>query len=253
MWLIALIILGIIAVIIALIMLIPIGADVAYEGGELRLSAKIAGVLLQLLPKEPEDESKPKEEKKPKKEKKPKESESGEAKPKKKLSLDFTFDEIMALLKKVLGAFGKFGRKFRVDRFLLDYTAAGDDPYQTAVVFGQVNAALNILAPICSQRFDVDDLYVHTDVDFTAEKTKLDFGIALTVRIGAIFHMVFSILFGALGILIKNKFRHFKEKLMRRKNGDVETSEENAENNIAENDIKESNEQQEERIDKNGK
>ena len=40
-----LIILGVIIAIIVAIMLVPVGADVAYEGGELRLSAKVCGVL----------------------------------------------------------------------------------------------------------------------------------------------------------------------------------------------------------------
>lgn len=245
----ALIILGIIALIITIIMLVPIGADIAYEGGELRVSAKAAGVLFQIFPKNPEDESKPHKGKKPKKEKKPEKTENGEKKPGKKINLDFTFDEIMTLLKKVLNGFGILGKKFRVDRFLLDYTAAGDDPYQTAVVFGNVNAALNILAPICAQRFDVNDLYVRTDVDFTSEKTVLDFGIALTIRIGAIFRMVFAILFGALGVLIRNKLRHLKEKLARKLRGEKDEPSEQ----ITENDITDSSIQQEERNDKNGK
>lgn len=230
-------------------MLVPIGADIAYEGGELRVSAKAVGVLFQIFPKNPEDESKPHKGKKPKKEKKPEKTENGEKKPGKKINLDFTFDEIMTLLKKVLNGFGILGKKFRVDRFLLDYTAAGDDPYQTAVVFGNVNAALNILAPICAQRFDVNDLYVRTDVDFTSEKTVLDFGIALTIRIGAIFRMVFAILFGALGVLIRNKLRHLKEKLARKLRGEKDEPSEQ----ITENDITDSSIQQEERIDKNGK
>ncbi len=245
----ALIILGIIALIITIIMLVPIGADIAYEGGELRVSAKAAGVLFQIFPKNPEDESKPHKGKKPKKEKKPEKTENGEKKPGKKINLDFTFDEIMTLLKKVLNGFGILGKKFRVDRFLLDYTAAGDDPYQTAVAFGNVNAALNILAPICAQRFDVNDLYVRTDVDFTSEKTVLDFGIALTIRIGAIFRMVFAILFSALGVLIRNKLRHLKEKLARKLRGEKDEPSEQ----ITENDITDSSIQQEERIDKNGK
>ena len=230
-------------------MLVPIGADIAYEGGELRVSAKAAGVLFQIFPKNPEDESKPHKEKKPKKGKKTEKTENGEKKPGKKINLDFTFDEIMTLLKKVLNGFGILGKKFRVDRFLLDYTAAGDDPYQTAVVFGNINAALNILAPICAQRFDVNDLYVHTDVDFTSEKTVLDFGIALTIRIGAIFRMVFVILFGALGVLIRNKLRHLKEKLARKLRGEKDEPSEQ----ITENVITDSSIQQEERIDKNGK
>ena len=222
-----LIILGVIIAIIVAIMLVPVGADVAYEGGELRLSAKVCGVLLQLIPKPPADETKPKKEKKPKKPKKPKkqkkqpeeQAQTGEEKPKKKLNLDFSMDEIMGLVKSVLRGLGRFGRKLSVDRFLLHYTAAGKDPYNTAMTFGYVNGALTTLAPICRRSFDAKDVDVWTDVDFTTEKTKVDFGVALTIRIGQIFGVVFTILFGALGILIKHKFRKFREKRANKKAG----------------------------------
>lgn len=219
-----LIILGVIIAIIVAIMLVPVGADVAYEGGELRLSAKVCGVLLQLIPKPPADETKPKKQKKPKKPKKQKkrpeeQAQTGEEKPKKKLNLDFSMDEIMGLVKSVLRGLGRFGRKLSVDRFLLHYTAAGKDPYNTAMTFGYVNGALTTLAPICRRSFDAKDVDVWTDVDFTTEKTKVDFGVALTIRIGQIFGVVFTILFGALGILIKHKFRKFKEKRANKKAG----------------------------------
>jgi hypothetical protein len=41
---------------------------------------------------------------------------------------------------------------------------------------------------------------------------KLDFGIAVVLRIGAVFSMLFTILFGALGILIRNKIYWWKLK-----------------------------------------
>ena len=63
------IILGVIVLILVVINMIRIGADLAYENGEFRLSAKVAGLKLQLIPKE-EDEDKTKKEKKPKKKKK---------------------------------------------------------------------------------------------------------------------------------------------------------------------------------------
>ena len=74
-----LIVLGVIVGIIALIMLIPVGADVGYENGELSVSAKVCGVMLKLLPRKPADESKPRKEKKPKKEKKQRTPEEKEA------------------------------------------------------------------------------------------------------------------------------------------------------------------------------
>lgn len=248
-----LIILGVIVVLIAAIMLVPVGADVAYEGGELRLSAKVCGMLLQLIPKPPADETKPKKEKKPKKPKKKKkqpeeQAGTGEEKPKKKLDLDFSLDEIFGLVKSVLRGLGRFGRKLSVDRFLLHYTAAGKDPYNTAMTFGYVNGALTTLAPICRRTFDAKDVDVWTDVDFTTEKTRVDVGLALTIRIGQIFGVVFTILFGALGILIKHKIRKFKEKRANKKAGIPENGEAAAENK--EENTK--NIQPEERTDSNG-
>ena len=66
-----LIILGVIVAIIAAIMLVPVGADISYINGELKVSAKVCGILLQLIPKQPADEMAQKH-KKPKKEKKKK-------------------------------------------------------------------------------------------------------------------------------------------------------------------------------------
>ena len=248
-----LIILGVIVAIIVAIMLVPVGADVAYEGGELRLSAKVCGMLLQLIPKPPADETKPKKEKKPKKPKKKKkqpeeQAQTGEEKPKKKLDLDFSMDEIMGLVKSVLRGLGRFGRKLSVDRFLLHFTAAGKDPYNTAMTFGYVNGALTTLAPICRRTFDTKDVDVWTDVDFTTEKMKVDFGVALTIRIGQIFGVVFTILFGTLGIFIKHKFRKFKEKRANKKAGIPENADAAAENK--EENFK--NIQAEERTDSNG-
>lgn len=245
----ALIVIGIIAAVIALIMLIPVGADAGYENGEVHVSAKICGLLMPIFPRPPEDPSKPpahpKKEKKPKKKKN--EAAEGEEKPKKKLKFDFTADELLALLRKVLKGFGKFGRKLKVDRFLLRFTAAGDDPYNTAMMYAYVNTALSSLAPLCRKRFAVKDCEISTYVDFTEEKPKIDLGFAATIRIGQIFGAVNTILFGALGILIKNKFRLWREKRQNKKNGSAGGGTDNIDT-----EEKDNNTQAEERMAQNG-
>ena len=248
-----LIVLGIIVGIIVLIMLIPVGADVSYEDKQLSVSAKVCGVLIRLLPKKPRDESKPKKEKKTQKEKKPKEpKEEKPKKPRKKLELNM--DEKLALVKAALKGFGKFG-KLTVDRFMLHYVAGGDDPYDTAMTYNYVNAALSSLAPICSRRFIVKDSDVRTDVDFTLEKPKIDIGVCVVIRIGQVFRMIFALAFGVLGILLKNKFRLFKEKIRRKRCGE-DIPADSGENAQAENTVNEINTeqniQQEERMDSNG-
>lgn len=246
-----LIILGVIIAIIALIMLIPVGADVGYEDGAFHLSAKVCGMLLQLLPKKPQDESKPKKEKKPKKKKKTAKPKKP-PKEKKKRKLEFSRDELLELGKALLRGLGKFG-KITVDRFHLHYTAGGDDPYNTAVTYNYVNAALSTLAPLCREKFIVKESDVQTEVDFTADKMKIDFGLCFVIRIGQIFRMAFAILFGALGILIKNKIRLTREKIKARKEAKTEEKSlpeaETAQNNNIEN---KENIQEDERMDSNG-
>ncbi|MBR0160616.1 MAG: hypothetical protein IJQ02_04955 [Oscillospiraceae bacterium] len=211
------IILGVIVALIVLILLIPIGADLRYEeDGVVRISAVAAGMQIQLLPK-PKREAKsekPKREKKakkPKKEKPKKEKETGEEKEKKGFSLPFNFEEILEILKTVLRGFGKFGRKFEVDRFVLHWIAGGRDPYVTARVFSVVNAGLSQLAPICEERFHCRDSSVWTDIDFTREDMLFHIGIRFKIRIGQIFGTVFGIGFGVLKIYLKSRRRVKRE------------------------------------------
>ncbi len=206
------IILGVIVGIITLIMLIPIGADIRYEEGVIRLSLKASVFKLQLIPKpkKAETEKKPKKEKK-KKEKPPKTEEKEESAPKKKRSLPFNAEEILDLLKTVIKGFGRFGRKFKVERFVLHWVAAGWEPYTTARVFSIVNAGLSQLAPICVERFHCKDSSVWTDIDFVRDDMFLEFGLAITIRIGQIIGCGIRIAAGALMILLRNKRRTKKE------------------------------------------
>ena len=207
------ILVGLVLAILAVVLFVPIGADLGYIGGELRLAARVDGFALQLLPKKPPDPNKlPREKKpkKPKKEKPPKEPKpEGETKPKKKLS--FTKEELFELVQRALKGLGKFG-KLTVRRFMLHYVAAGDDPYNTAMTYGYVNAALSTLAPICAQKFRVTgDVDVRTDVDFTTDRMFIELELSVTLRLAQIVHAAFAVAFGALGVLIRHKLRVKKE------------------------------------------
>ena len=190
------IILGIILALLLLILLLPLGVDLGNEGGSFHLSAKAGPLLIQILPGK-------------EKAKKPEKDE--EPKPKKKRSLPFNRDELLELVRVALRGIGRFGRAWHVDRFLLHYVAAGDDPYATAMTYGKVNAALSSLAPVCSRRFRVKDCSVWTDVDFAADKMSLELGLAMTITLWRIFGVINRILFGALKILIRSKRRQKKE------------------------------------------
>lgn len=207
--LLALKIVGVLILIIFLICQIRVGVDISFVENKLVLSVKLCGLLLQIYPRKSSKPKKPKqeepkpEEEKPQKEKKPKKKKP--KKEKKGPGLMISGDEIIELLKKVLDGLAKFSRGFSVDRFLLHWVAAGKDPCDTARLFASVNAVLSSLAPYCAARFHCRNTDVRTDIDFTADRMTLDFGIAVVLRIGAVFSMLFTILFGVIGILIRNK------------------------------------------------
>ena len=249
-------ILGIIVLLIVLVLNVPVGADAAYIGGEFTLAARANGFSFQILPKKSGSEDKPPKENKPKKEKKPKPEKESEPKPKKKLS--FTKEELLELAKRVLKGVGKFG-KVTVNKFMLHYAAAGDDPYDTVVTYNYVNAALSTLIPICEEKFIVKDSDIRTDIDFTVDKTKVDVELCATIRLAQVMHMLFAIAFGALGVLIQNKRRLRREKkqgiasdgievdvALEKDTDGAETSQINKDNNT------EQNTQEEERTDSNG-
>ena len=226
-------VIGLVILLILLVSLVRVGIDAEYIGGNL-IEVYPNSPLLEKL-KNRHKKEKPKEEAPP-----PAETQPKEEKPKKRLNLNFSRDEMLALAKKALHGVGHI-LTIRVDRFMLHYTAAGDDPYDTALIYGYVNGALSSLAPLCRKKFKVRDADVRTDVDFTADSMSVDFVIAVTMRIGQIFEGLFIIAFGALGIIIKNKRRLAREE----RAGGTDTNGE---------EIKqiEENRQAEERMNKNG-
>ena len=168
-------------------------------------------IKIQLIPKKKkEPKTEQSEEEKPKPESKPKEE-----KPKKKKkgrSFSLNAEEIFDLLKVVLKGFGRFGRKFKVERFVLHWTAAGGDPYLVARVFSVVNAGLSQLAPICTERFHCRDSSVWTDIDFVSDRMFFEFGLTMTIRIGQIVGTGIRLAVGALMILLRSKRRIKQEK-----------------------------------------
>lgn len=210
------IILGVIILILTGINLIRIGADISYEGGVFSLSAKVAGVMLQLLPKQDKGEPKPKKEKKPKKKKKkeakPKEEKDQSEQPKKKgLPLGMTREELFDLVKAILHHFARFPRRFRIDRFKLHALIACWDPYTTAMAYGYLNEALSIQLPLARQGFTVKESDVRTDVDFTRDEPSVDFALGLSIRIGQIVGFLLTVAFVGAKHVIKSKLRQKKE------------------------------------------
>ena len=68
-------------------------------------------------------------------------------------------------------------------------------PYDTALAFGYVNAALGALTPLAERALRIDERDIQTGVDFQAERPRIDARIVCTIRIGQI--VIIALAFGA--------------------------------------------------------
>ena len=162
-----LIILGILLLLILLIFFVPYGVDAGYEEGVLFLRVKAGPFRFTLYPKKPPSERKKKKQREKQdaagsekkadetKKKKKKEKKKGEPADTAEQGVDETItvrektkwdlDTIAALAKMALNALRRFFRAFRVDFLKLHLTVAGSDPYDTALRYGAVCAAAEML------------------------------------------------------------------------------------------------------------
>ena len=163
-----------IALVLTVLNLLPVGVDAAYADDVFSLAARIGPFRLRLLPKPPDQKPKKKKPPKPKKEK-----------PKKR-SAPPDIRTILALAKLGLQA---------LDRFRQVFVSGASDPYDTALAFGYVNAALGALTPLAERALRIDARDIQTGVDFQAERPRIDARIVCTIRIGQI--VIIALAFGA--------------------------------------------------------
>ena len=167
-----------VALVLTVLNLLPVGVDAAYADDVFSLAARIGPFRLRLLPKPPDQ--------KPKKKKPPK---SKKEKPKKQ-SAPPDIRTILALAKLGLQALDRFRQLLR-----LVFVSGASDPYDTALAFGYVNAALGALMPLAERALRIDERDIQTGVDFQAERPRIDARIVCTIRIGQI--VIIALAFGA--------------------------------------------------------
>ena len=172
-----LIVLAVLALVIILIGLTPVGVNASFREGVFRLNAKVSAFKITILPRPEKKDGKPP---KSKKEKKPKPKDK--EKPKKKWS----FDEILGLVKLALRALGRFGRKLRIDLLMFHYRVAGGDPFDAAMQYGYITAALGGVTPLLERAAAVKKQDLGVEIDFLAEKPVIEGELTLTIRIGGI-------------------------------------------------------------------
>lgn len=191
----------IIFIILAVIFLLPFGVDGGYSGGEAQLSVKIGPFRLKLIPKKEKPE-KAKKPKKPKKEKKKKnKEETGKKKKKKKLDIGL----ILQIIKLGIRALGRFRRRLNIDYVRIKYTVATGDPFDTAMQFAAVNAAICGLCPQADRAFNIKKREIGVYSDFLRDSPVIDVWLTITINLLDLLYVALAFGIEFLVMFIKRK------------------------------------------------
>ncbi len=192
---IALIILGVTLALDILILLLRVGARATLDEDGFALRVLAGPVKLKLLPSGEEKAKKPKKPKKPKKEKPEKKREKPEApageKPGPKIRI--TLELVTSVLRAVGELLGRLRHKLRVDKLVIRYTVASDDPSGAAMTFGYASAGIGALMPVLENIFDVRERDVGVAVSFDTDRPEIFVDAQLTLAIWEILYIALAV------------------------------------------------------------
>ena len=172
------IVLGAIVAALVLLFLIRVGGTVEYSRSGTLVHLRAGALRIQVYPPKPKKKSGEKKPKRAKKSAKPQKEEQPEPKPGGQL------DTLKAMLPLVADAAGQLWRKVRVDRLLLDVTAAAPDPAMAALSFGGVNAAIGMIWPLLENNFNIGDRRIRMKVDFNLTEPEAYLYASFSLRVG---------------------------------------------------------------------
>ena len=193
------IILGVIVGVIILILCLRVSVQADF-GEELRVTARIGPMKMQIIPP---PEKKPRKEKAKKKAKKKEPESEKKPKEKKKLDLHLTFADIRnalsAVWQSVQGTLRRAGRRIRIDPLDLNFVFGDENPVNTAQWYGWANTAVWTVMPWLEKTVHMPDPRIHMEMDFNATKTKASGTVGASYRIGDLL----AIGFAAAGPLLR--------------------------------------------------
>lgn len=180
------IVVGILLALLLVLSLIRIGGLVEYSESGLTVKARLGSLKFTLYPRPPKEK---KEQKKKKAKKKPAPTEKkGQAKQPKEEKAPpegGKAELLLRFLPLACEAAGKFRRKLRIDRLNLDFIAAGGlDAASGALQFGRASAAMGTATALLENSFQVKDMHLRTNVDFSLTEPVVSLNAALSLTIG---------------------------------------------------------------------
>lgn len=208
----ALYIIGGILLFIALLLLIPVGIRIKYNG-DFSLFVKIGPVSKQLIPKKEKkikisyyseknvERRKKKQQKKAAKKKKAKKPSGGTAEKKDSVlavrlkSADTAPDMIARLYDMLVLVTDRFAKRLHIKIFRLDAVVGSDNAAKTALLYGGACSLAGCIASFLAQHTELKQKRKSINVtpDFLAEKTTAEADVLAYVRFGGVFAYVFEI------------------------------------------------------------
>lgn len=149
-----------------------------------------------------------------KKKEKPDAGEDGKKKkPMSKPGLEDIQDAVRTLAPPLKRALGRTRRGIHITPLRLSLTAGGkEDPAAAAKLYGEINAAVWTGMPVLERLLDIPDPRIHTEVDFEAEKTRVEGTVGVSIRIGTALAVGFGIAVPALRWFLRYTRRHRNKK-----------------------------------------
>ena len=180
---------------------VRVGGRAEFNAEGFFLWIRLGRLQIKLLPGKPKEDKPPKKRRKPKEPKKPK-------KPKK--------ERPPTPWPEKAGGALEYAQALRVDVLELELTAGGGDPADTAMLYGQANAALGALWLPLTKAFHVKDGTARVKLDFDAPGMTLYGGAALSIKIGTVvwvgLRAGWQALFGALAAKKRLKLKRQQRK-----------------------------------------
>lgn len=178
----AVFILAVVVLVLLLIGQVRVGGRAEFNADGFFLWIRLGRFHIKILPMKPKEE-KPEKPLKPKekKPKKPKKEKPPTPLPEK---IGGALEYAQALLPVALEAAKGMWHGLRVDVLDLELTAGGSDPADTAMLYGQANAALGALWFPLTKAFHVKDGTARVKLDFDAPGTTVYGQAALSIKIG---------------------------------------------------------------------
>lgn len=217
-------ILGIIGFLLFLLCMTRVGAWGKVSGSELTLDIKFGVFRIHILPKKAKKPNPKKEAKKAAREaeaaakKAAKKAEKDAAKAKRKEEREpfscktARLKELLADVREAVDAIWpplgrglkRIGKGVRIQPLQLSLTIGGqEDPAQAAQLYGYLHAAVWTVMPALEQLLTIPDPYLHVGMDFDSPDTKVEGEAGISIRIGTLIAVGFTVLIPALRWFLK--------------------------------------------------